>query len=536
MRFISGFFIGLLTVLFTSGCSSAFVIRGSNCISPFDFGLDKAKTGAERYEVLLKTHQAALSRGVDVDYSGIKRIEIEVPEKALPIPLTQFNDFKGCVIEVKNNRKSCKLFTKVENGLAIEIPKTSIDAGDFRSINLLNKGRYLLIIEDQRPWVINRKGHSYGHQRKDILLIENGISKNKVIMPYNNANSSPKCSYIRIGEKPLVIKNLTIERNPGCTYVTHSFYISGYDNVIISNITTRTPQSELYGDGGIQLLNCTNVSLENVSIEGTYSQKDHYGYGVSMNNIWNFYASRMSGKANWGIFGNNNINTVRIEDSQINRFDIHCYGRDISFKNVDFFDWNNQYASVYGTITHDNCTFSSFVPVLNGGSYNSFVAHDLVFNDCVFTVTPQKNYIIRMTALDEGKNERPELAEKCLPNVRINNLTVNMIDGATEFFLFYNRTTNGKVTSIGYLNSIVINGLKVFSDGVRPVKRFSLSNIEIQTKKPVDCQINEVIVNQQPKGSRSKASLSGTIELKSNISLKGGGDRIKNVQNLRYSP
>jgi hypothetical protein len=91
------------------------------------------------------------------------------------------------------------------------------------------------------------------------------------------------------------------------------------------------------------------------------------------------------------------INTALIEDSKINRFDIHCYGRDIAFKNVEFFDLYNQYSSVFGTISHDHCTFTNFVPVLNGGSYNAFVGHDIVFNDCVFNATEKKNCFIKLS-------------------------------------------------------------------------------------------------------------------------------------------
>lgn len=42
-------------------------------ISPYDFGLSRAKTGIERYEVLLRTHKAAIAAGVNVDYTGIKK-------------------------------------------------------------------------------------------------------------------------------------------------------------------------------------------------------------------------------------------------------------------------------------------------------------------------------------------------------------------------------------------------------------------------------------------------------------------------------
>ena len=252
-----------------------------------------------------------------------------------------------------------------------------------------------------------------------------------------------------------------------------------------------------------------------------------------MNNIWNFKAVRMYGKANWGIFGNNNINTARIEDSKINRFDIHCYGRDISFENVRFFDLYNQYSSTFGTISHKNCMFTNFTPVLNGGSYNSFVEHEVAFKDCVFNVTADKYYLFKLSHLDYSTNARHELAEKCLPNVTIKNMTVNTADGAKEFLIFSCGTGGKELTDVGGLTKIDINGLKINAEGGTPLSRISLSNVKMQTKRAVDCQMNDVIVNQPEQGFLSKVLFSDEATMIANMTLKGGIIMMKNVKNLK---
>lgn len=516
-------------------CSSARRIAETKIdVSPYDFGLRTAKTGVERYQVLLKTHQAAVAAGVNVDYSRIDTIRIEIPDKPKLIPLTQYNDFKGCVIVVKNTAKNCWLFGVEQEGTSIEVSKQAIDAGDFQAVEPLKHGRYLLIIEDENPWVLNRKGHDYGHQRKDILLVENGMAKNSVIKSYNNDYSSPKCSFIKVDESPLVLKNLTIERDGGCTNVTHVATISGYNDVRVSNIKLHTPVNALANDRGIRINNSTNVILEDVRIEGTYSQPNHSGYGVNMNNIWNFKAVRMYGKANWGIFGNNNINTARIEDSQINRFDIHCYGRDISFENVEFFDLYNQYSSTFGTICYKNCTFTNFTPVLNGGSYNSFVEHEVVFKDCVFNATADKYFLFKLSHLDEPANTRHELTEKCLPNVTINNMTVNTAAGAKEFLIFRCGTGGKDLTEVGGLTKIDINGLKINTNGGTPLSRVCLSNVKMETKKAVDCQIKDVeVVQPEPSVVKNVLGISNEALLRVNLPLKGGKATMKNVKNLK---
>ncbi len=501
-------------------------------VSPYDYGLSAAKNGVERYQVLLKTHLTAIAAGVDVDYSNIDTIKLEIPGKPSRIPLTQNNDFKGCVFIVKNTSKDVYLFEKKNPGTPIEVDKVLIDKGDFRAMDSLRYGRRILLIEDDIPWVRNRIDHEYGHQRKDVLLIENGVAKNKVVMPYNNECSKPKCSYIRLEQEPLIIKNVTIKRSPDCSYLTHIAMIVGCDDVRVSNVNVYTPASKLANDRGILIRGCTNVTFKDIRIEGSYSQTTRSGYGVSLDNVWNFKAIRMYGKAIWGIFGNNNINKAIIEDSQINRFDIHCYGRDISFRNVDFFDLYNQYSSVYGTILFDRCSFTDFVPVQNGGSYYSYVAHDLVFNNCVFNVTPKKNYIISVSHLNKTSNMRQELAEKRLPNVRIKNMIVNMRDGADDLILFRCTSSGKKISNIGYLSDITIDGLAVNSDGDKPVKGVTLINITMETSSAVACQMKNVVVNQPHKGIVTKGVINDAI-LRTNMPIKGGKVIMTNVYNLK---
>jgi len=527
------FVVAMLCAALLQSCAAPNRISNTKKdISPYDFGLVEAKTGAERYSVLYETHRAAVAAGVNVDYSGIKSISIEIPDNPKQIPLTRHNDFKGCVFVVTNGAKNCRLFNYAAKEAPVSVGKRNIDAGDFHLVEPLRKGRYLLLIEDENPWVLNRKGHNYGHQRKDVLLVENGRAKNSVTMPYDNAYSKPKCTFVTLDNKPFVFKNITIERTRDCRFVANVAYISGADNVQISNVKIQTPANDLINDRGIMIYNCTNVTLDNVRIDGTYSQPDHSGYGFTLNNIWNLKVKRMYGKANWGVFGDNNINVTTIEDSKINRFDIHCYGRDISFKNVEFFDLYNQYASVFGTIRYDRCTFTNFVPVLNDGSYNAYVAHDVVFNDCVFNATPKKKFLVRMGNIKDVPNERNELAEKCLPNVRIKNLIVNMTDGVDSFCIFYDKLVNAGANSVGHIERIIIDGLTINACEENPVKQMMLSNIEIGTKTPVDCRMTNVVVNNVQTKSLLRSN-NQSVKLKTNITVKGGKIQMNNVNGIK---
>ena len=97
----------ILSILFSSFMTISAVYGQKKDGTPFDFGLGNAKDGEDRYEILLKTHKAALAAGVNVNYTGIDTIKLEIPKKTSRIPLTQYNDFKGCVFVVPRRNVGC---------------------------------------------------------------------------------------------------------------------------------------------------------------------------------------------------------------------------------------------------------------------------------------------------------------------------------------------------------------------------------------------------------------------------------------------
>ena len=462
-------------------CSVFTVSRDRRSVSPNDFGLSRAHTGIERYYVLYNTHMAAVEAGVNVDYSGIKRIDLEIPADAVSIPLTSENDFKGVVFNVTNTTKHHFLFSLRQKEKKISVSKADIDKGVFTGYQDLAHGKKLLMISDDNPWVENREGYSYGHVRKDILLLENGKALNQTVMPYNNPQSSASCTWCMA--MPISVMNVTFNRTTASSFKTYLCNIKGFDGVLLADIIIITPDGEkMNADMAIQLYNCSNVKIENVRIEGTYSQVEHSGYGLKLNNIWNLYASNLYGKANRGIFGTNNINTAHFDDCDINRFDIHCYGRDIYFNNVNFTDRYNQLASVYGTVSFEGCTFTDFCPVVNGPSYNAYVGYNLVVEDCVFNVTPKNRKLMDCGRLDGNRNEREELRDRCLPNVTIKNLTINVPNNVQDVTLMYFRTVQESqyLGDIKYMENLTIDGLTFHYDtSDRTPVNFFLSNIDL---------------------------------------------------------
>ena len=537
---LSRLLIIIAVALIPTACASSKYAHGGNrTISPLDYGLKATKTGEERFNILLRTHQEAERLGVGVSYAGIKEIQLTIPKNAKSLPITHFTDFAGVTFQVENKQKNIYLFAVSAELKPVDVRGIDIDNGDFTKYDVLKSGTKLLVISDQTPWVEQRAGHDYGATRREVMLLKNGKSESGPAKSYCTASSKPAGQYCDVtGAKKIVFKNITFNRSAGSTYKTYLVRITNQYDVELSDITINTPDSPgMYGDRGIRIENSAKVLLENVTINGTYSRGSDgeygkkYGYGISLENVYDFNARKLYARANWGVFGNNNVHLVHLEDCDINRFDIHCYGKDIYCKNVNFVGLYNQYASVYGTIQYDKCTFTDFTPVLNGGSYNAYVEHEVVFNDCVFNVTPEKNYIVKMGNLNDVENGRPELAEKCLPNVKIKNLVVNMTEGTEDFYVFKSSSGGKKVSSVGGLSKITVDGLTVNPSAEKPVKRMMLSNVEIGTKTPVDCQMKDVTVNQ-PLTKSLLGSSRPNMQLKSNLNLKGGEVRLNKVTGI----
>ena len=442
----------------------------SSSVSPIDYGLMTAKTGEERYWALYNAHADAVRLGKKISYQGVGDIQIVIPKDAQWIPLAKENDFSGVTITVENNHKDFALFSMVNKGKVIDIDQSALDGSNFRQYEKLKRGIVLLVLIDENPWVENRKGYNYGASRNDILLLKNGVAQNKTIMPWGDVNTTkPSCQYIVTSKDQKVIKNLTMVRSASSSHKTMIFTIEGQNNVLIDNVSLITPEEdEKYGDRAIGIDNCTNVIIRNLTIQGTYSQSDKFGYGISMNNNWNTRFINLVAEGKWGVFGTNNMNTVTLEDCNVNRFDIHCYGRDVTMKNCYFHDYYNQFSSVYGTIYYEKCTFDKFIPYLNESSYHCYTPFALRIKNCVWNVS--KKYgdaaICFMGSDDDEFKNRPELRQIAWPNVIVNGLKINVPEELTECHVFYvsGSASNGK--EIVNINRVKIKNV-VIKEGVQ---------------------------------------------------------------------
>lgn len=429
-------------------------------ISPLQFGLNEAKTGLDCYYVLQRTHNEAYRLGVGVSYSGVKELFLEIPKDAQSLPLTSFTDFAGVSLIVKNTQKDFFLFSMSNKVTSVDLNGEEIDGRDFTMNPVMKSGKKLLVIKDKTPWVENRIGYNYGATRKDIMLVENGRGGNATVQSYCTSASSPECYYCEVNPSPKIVKNIVFQRASSSTKKTYLIMAENQYNVKLSNVDITTPDgSGLYGDKAIYMLNCVDVTLDGITINGTYSLPKRFGYGVSLDNIYNLQVKNMYARANWGVFGNNNIHKAMLQNCDINRFDVHCYGKDVSFENCSFVDFYNQFSSMYGLISFKRCTFTRFTPVLIEGTYNAHTGFDIVFEDCTFNLDKDHTSIFSIFGMSKIENSRPELKESCLPNISMLECRVNVPNGVEKWSIYNTSKMNGYDGAFSYISKVIVKRL-----------------------------------------------------------------------------
>ena len=459
-----------------------------------DFGLLTAKNGKERYMAIYKAHTEANRLGTFVDYREIDSLSIEIPQNVGSIPIDGSQDFKGLKLTVKNDVKDHYLFTCNRAAKDIEIPQDIIDGQDFRSIPELKSGVKLLLLRDGNPWVEKRTGYNYGAERRDVMLLINGIAQNKTVMPYGNKGiSQPICRYVEGDLKDKKINNLTFIRASDSKYMTFLIAIGNVNNIELSDIRCFTPSDDSkYGDRIFVVDGSTNVTYRNIYIDGMYTQPDKYGYGISMNNVWNVKLYNVSGKVNQGIICNSNINQSYLKDCNMNRYDIHCYGRDATMENCTFEGMYFPVASFYGKIIFKRCTFVKSQPVWIRADYNAYVPFDIELYNCSWYPVKGRDSFCYTGELNKAVNSRSELQDKNWPSLKIRGLHVYPSKNMEALYIYRVGTGDDLNQAIGYMPFVDIEGLKIHSH-----IRLDLCNKKIKPLNRTKIRI------KQKKGSRA---------------------------------
>ena len=406
----------------------------------------------------------------------------------------------------------------------IHITKSDIDTGNFRHIPELAHGKKLLKVDDLKEWTHRSAlgAEESNFMREDIFLIEDGIAINKPIAPYDTPTTAIKYEYCDVAdEQPIVMENLTFLRDPDSREVFGLINLAWQNDVTFRNIHIgfyKAPTSvyPISKDTVFNIYYSTNVTFEDITVDQTFSKPRESGYAFYMQALYNITFRNCTAFGNWGVIGSFDLNRVYLSNCRLNRFDIHCYGRDVrctncTFENtltyvnnqgvlVDNPNRYNQFSSFYGTLHYQKCTFNNFYPVLLEPSYHTYTGFDIVMEDCAMTPNPV-SAIVLAGFLERGGKRRSEFHKTCWPNIHI--IKANMINLTSDkiLYLFYlnESPVNPQAMTIGYISELSIT---TEESSPKPICRFCNYN-EIITDNIINTQsCNDAIAIENLPASR----------------------------------
>ena len=483
-------------LLFFSLPCAVFGQGAARTVSPLDYGLREATTGIGRYYALYNAHVEALRLGAEVSYAGIDSLELELPPSFKSIPLGRHTDFGGLVIRVTNNVKHGALFALTNGAVALQMDKATVDGQDYTAVPELARGLHLLLLKDRKPWT-ERRGFGYMAYRSDVVVVRDGRGQNRPVMPWNTDSTQLGASYCTVDDGLKEVRGLTMHRTRQSTFRTYCLSVTGQYNVLVEDMHVTTPRSKMIADGVFSVSNSAKLLFRNITVDGTYSgygRTRNYGYAFSLNNVYDSRYEHIRARGNWGVFGSNNMSRTELVDCDIDRFDIHCYGRDVTLRRCYLHGRQTIFGSMYGTVLFDSCTFEDYVPVRIRSSYNAYTPFDIVMHDCTYRLTLQHRSLVSIMLLDTAENPRPELREKCWPNLYVDGLTV-VAPWPVGTLNIYDPIDNldDLNREIGYLSNVSIHGLKTVRPSGRETDvKMRLFSHDVKTKNEVNYTVERV--------------------------------------------
>lgn len=485
-----------------------------------DYGILEPHTSIERYEILRSFYNDVQKYNANASYKGVDEILIELPSNVQPILLPEVNDFSNVIIKVLNKQKDVYLFELKSPTTSVTVRLEELNKGIFQSPKL-ERGHFLMVLNEANLWTKRGGFDEYIH-RHEVLLVKDGIAQNRTISSYASSISSIKGSFAEISDKKKCVTNLIFERDPLSQHKTGLIRISNQYNIEINNIRLKTPSdSSLYEDKAIQINSSAKVTLKNITINGTYSKKDKWGYGINLNNVFDVTVKNIKAEAEWGVLGCVYINNAKISDCEMNRFDLHCYGRDFSFKDCTFRNSISMpYSSFYGRMNFENCKFADAEPLHFRQEYNANTPHEIIFKKCIFRLTPKYNGIIRMNRIKSHESGRDELKDNYLPNIKMRDCNVYVPKDVKCWHLAIVGNDSG--SPVKGLNTIYIDGLKIHCS---QNTKFDPLSEPIETNDSLTINIKNTICITE--GNISKPLVISEAILGSKVSLICNGSRVR---------
>ena len=367
-------------------------------------------------------------------------------------------DLSGSTILVKDN--NCEGMYQIVNdtetvyGYTKKIDKSYLRQGtsQFPMTDNSLPANCVIHMSDGNAWATrNDAGHIYTENRYELMFHHAfGICSGSLIADWNNDNTKLTFNYSKYNERTLIIKGCKIRIE-----TTGNIYMCIFDcrrhNTIIKDVFIDAKPSSIisgtskFKNAPIQLKDCYNIKIENVSgtnIAGNESTHSGSGYTLRLINVYKCVLDNININGFWGATGMNCVKDITIQNSTLNRIDVHMYCTEINVRDTTIYDWGMCFGYGTGTVTANNVKFinlkrpnmgNRFLIELNN-TYGNFFTGDITLRDCEMITDGNDMSIVKINFIN---NNTPTRSEVKLPNVNIYNLkAINISSDNATLFMF----------------------------------------------------------------------------------------------------
>ena len=367
-------------------------------------------------------------------------------------------DLSGSTILVKDN--NCEGMYQIVNdtetiyGYTNKIDKSYLRQGtsQFPMTDNSLPANCVIHMSDGNAWATrNDNGNIYTEKRYELMFHHAfGICSGNLITNWNDDNTKLTFNYSKYNERTLIIKGCKIRIETTGTVYICIFDCRRHNTIIKDVFIDAKPSSIISGTSGfknapIQLKDCYNIKIENVSgtnIAGNESTHSGSGYTLRLINVYKCVLDNININGFWGATGMNCVKDITIQNSTLNRIDVHMYCTEINVRDTTIYDWGICIGYGTGTVTANNVKFinlkrpnmgNRFLIDFNN-TYGNFFTGDITLRDCEMITDGNDMSIVK---IDFINNNTPTRSEVKLPNVNIYNLkAINISSDNATLFMF----------------------------------------------------------------------------------------------------
>lgn len=415
------------------------------------------------YEIIKKTHEIANKNGYEVR-ATLSEYHIYRLDDINPIYIETNTNWNGAkfIIHDENikdlDTKNYPIFQIVSTkqkevfiNNADVLKNITINKQTKQIKELAGYGNCLCIVynSNKKQYIRSGSNNNVGNDQLDLFKIDNkGNVLNEIQWDFDEIT---KIKLIPIPNETLIVENGNFQTNlPEKEYEQETGYynrniVCNRSNTILKNINHTANNSELIGGpyfGFIKLSCASDVIFSDSELfTHKYNTKSNYDLILEFNTnitIQNITSNDIEKTDRWGIVGSNYTKDITYENCTLNRIDAHAGVHNLNINNCII---GSKGITVVGSgkLNISNVTSlcnNSFISLRE--DYGSTWDGEINIKDSTYITGSSSQLIHFKVSYNEDNSVCNYGYDLYLPNINIDNLTIDNKNNKHDFYIFFN--------------------------------------------------------------------------------------------------